>query len=263
MTNRIDAKLREVRASAGTALGFFITVGFPNVDTSMRVSAAVLDSGADFVELGVPFSDPLAEGPTIQRTSFQALQQGVNVSKCIDVVRRLRAQGVDGPLLFMGYYNPYLRYGLERFVKDAAYSGVDGLIVPDLPTEESGPFRQLCEGHDIHLVPLLAPTSTNERIAEACRHARGFIYCVSIAGITGARTSLHSGIAGFVGRVRRHTELPVLVGFGVSSREHVEEIGKFADGAIIGSALLDAIDRVPEERAVQTAKEFVKKLRGV
>ena len=262
MANRIDVTLAEAKSSGRTALAPFLTIGFPEVETSTALAAGILDSGADMLELGVPFSDPLAEGATVQKTSFHALGRGVNVGTCLEVVRGLRSQRVDAPLILMGYYNPFLRYGLKKFVTDAASAGADGMIVPDLPTEEAGPFRRLCESQGLSLIPLLAPTSTDERISQACKEARGFIYCVSVTGVTGARAGLRHGLAELVGRIRRHTELPVLVGFGVSTPEHFQEIGQFADGAIIGSALLDAIDQAPEERVVQVASEFVKGLRG-
>lgn len=262
MLNRIDVKLKALKEAGQTALAPFVTVGFPDVETSEALAEAIIDSGGDMLELGIPFSDPLADGPTIQMTSFKALQQGVTVRIALDVLKRLRGKGVEAPLIFMGYYNPYLHYGIESFVRDAADAGLDGLIVPDLPAEESGPLRKLCEEHNIHLIPLLAPTSTDERIAQACKDARGFIYCVSLTGVTGARQDLSSGVESLVSRVRRHTDLPILVGFGVSRREHVEAIGRFADGAVVASALLDAIDKSPKERVLETAREFVKGLKG-
>jgi tryptophan synthase alpha chain len=158
----------------------------------------------------------------------------------------------------MGYFNPFMRYGQSRFVADAAEAGVDGLIVPDLPLEEGADFSKICHDHGLYLIPMLAPTSTDRRIALTCKGARGFIYCVSLTGVTGARRGLRlEAAAKLVERIRRHTDLPVLVGFGVSSRGHVEEIGRFADGAVVASALLDAIDEAPPEMAVQTAREFV------
>ena len=262
MDNRIDLTFRAAKASGKTLVAPFVTIGFPDVDTSDGIAAALAASGGDIIELGVPFSDPLAEGPTIQKTSFHALKQGVRVSTGLDVVRRLRKRGVDVPLIPMGYYNPYLSYGLEKFVRDAAEAGADGLIVPDLPTEEAGPLRGLCESQGLHLIPLLAPTSTDERIAEACKHARGFIYCVQVTGVTGARGALHEGVSGLVHRIRRYTDLPVMVGFGVSRREHIEELGRFADGAIVGSALMDTIGRAPQEGAVSAAREFMQGLRA-
>ena len=261
MQNRIDTKLRALRDSGQTALVPFITIGFPDVSTSEALAEVILDSGADMLELGIPFSDPLADGTTIQRTSFQALRQGVNLGTSLEVLRRLRSRGVEAPLIFMGYFNPFLRYGLERFVQDAAEEGLDGIIVPDLPPEEAGYFNELCGAHGIHLIPLLAPTSTDQRIALACEAARGFIYCVSLTGVTGARRELASGISDLVSRIRRQTQLPVLVGFGVSRWEHVKAIGQFADGAVVASALLDAVDKAPVGQVLQTAREFIDELK--
>ena len=261
MANRIDIKLQALKEAGRTALMPFVTIGFPDVKASEGVAETVIDSGGDMLELGIPFSDPIGEGPTIQKTSFRALEQGVNLHVSLELLRRLRGKGVGAPLIFMGYFNPFLRYGVERFAQDASDAGLDGLIVLDLPPEESGPFKRLCEEHGMYLTPLLAPTSTDQRIERACKDAKGFIYCVSVTGITGARTELASGLSGLVGRIRRHTDLPVLVGFGVSRREHVEAIGRFADGAVVGSALLDAIDRSPPELTLQTARDFVTGLR--
>lgn len=263
MKNRIDEKMQALLEAGQTALVPFITIGFPDVEMSESLAQAVIESGADMLELGIPFSDPLADGPTIQMTSYRALQHGVNVDTALGTVRNLRGKGVQVPLIFMGYYNPYLHYGIERFAKNAADAGLDGMIVPDLPTEESSVFRDLCEQNGMHVIPLLAPTSTDERIAQACKGAGGFIYCVSLTGVTGARQSLASGLSELVGRIRRHTNLPVLVGFGVSRREHVEEIGKFADGAIVASALLAAIDQAPKDQVLQTARDFVAGLKNL
>ena len=260
MANRIDLRLQSLKDAGRTALVPFVTIGFPDVETSEAIAEVILSSGGDLLELGIPFSDPLADGPTVQKTSFHALSQGVNVRKSLDVVRRLRAKDTEAPLILMGYFNPFLSYGVEQFVRDAADSGLDGVIVPDLPTEEANPFKRLCEERDIYLIPMLAPTSPDSRIAQACKEARGFIYCVSLAGVTGARRALASGLPDLVRRIRRHTALPVLVGFGISSREHIQEIGRFADGAVVASALLDAIDKSPKDKVLLTAKEFVERL---
>ena len=262
MPNRIDTWLGRARSAGKTALGPFVTVGYPDVETSIEVAASVLREGVDLIELGVPFSDPLAEGPTIQKTSFQALQNGVDLPTCLDAVRRLRDQGLDTPIVLMGYYNPYLSYGLARFASDATEAGVDGIIVPDLPTEESLDMRERCAEQGLHLVPLLAPTSTDRRIELASASAGGFIYCVSITGVTGARAQLRKGVSDLVERIRRHTGLPVLVGFGVSRPDHVVEIGGFADGAVVGSALMDAVGGVPPDAAPDAAATFIRGLRG-
>ncbi len=171
MTNRIDTRLKAARDARRFALAPFVTIGFPSVDTSIDIANAVRDVGADMLELGVPFSDPLAEGPTIQKTSFHALQQGVNYKICLDAVRKVRKHNRDAALVLMGYYNPLLSYGLEKAVRDAASAGADGFIVPDLPTAEAGPFQKICDAHRMYLIPLLALTSTDERIEHACKSA--------------------------------------------------------------------------------------------
>ena len=178
-----------------------------------------------------------------------------------DALRRLRAGGVDAPLIFMGYYNPYLRYGIERFLDDASAAGLDGMIVPDAPAEESAALGEMAAARGIHLIPLLAPTSSESRIADACESAGGFIYCVSLTGVTGARGAASDSAPALVERVRRHTDLPILVGFGVSRPEHLDEIATYADGAVVGSALLDAIDKAPADAKTRAARRFIQTLK--
>ena len=262
MANRIDETMRRVRESGKPALAPFLTAGFPDVEMSEDLARAVLDAGGDMLELGVPFSDPLADGPTIQMTSYRALRNGVSVAKCLDSLRRLRAGGVDAPIIFMGYYNPYLRYGIERFLDDAGDAGLDGMIVPDVPTEEGARLGRMAAERGIHLIPLLAPTSADERIADACKAAGGFIYCVSVTGVTGARDRMSDSAPALAERIRRHTDLPILVGFGVSRREHLESIASYADGAVVASALLDAIDKAPEDAKIAAARTFIESLTG-
>ena len=262
MLNRIDAKLTNIKDSSNTALASFITLGFPDLETSKNIALGLAQSGVDLLELGIPFSDPIADGPIIQKTSFHALKQGVNLKNSLSTINALRIEDTETPIVLLGYFNPFLQYGLSRFVKDASNAGVDGLIVPDLPIEESASLRRLCMKNNLHLIPLLAPTSTEERISQACKHANGFIYCVQVAGVTGARDNLHPGIRDLVEKIRRHTELPVLVGFGISTREHVNEISEFADGSIVGSALLQSIDNSLQGEHVNTAKSFIRGLRG-
>ena len=160
----------------------YLTVGFPSVRDTLSLVPALVDGGADVIELGVPFSDPLADGPTIQRASFHALSQGVNLGTCLQVCQQLRSAVFDTPLVLMGYYNPILSYGLDRFAADAQNAGADGVIVPDLPFEEADPLQSTCHQHGIHLIPLLAPTSTDARISRSCEKAGGFVYCVSLTG---------------------------------------------------------------------------------
>lgn len=240
----------------------FLTVGYPSLEVSVDCALAALRAGADVLELGVPFSDPLAEGPTIQKSSGVALKNGVNVRTCIDAARRIRSTGATAPLILMGYYNPILAYGVDRFVQDAAAAGVDGLIVPDLPTEESGQLRKAATKSGLSVVPLLAVTSPEHRIADACKVAAGFVYCVSTLGVTGARAQLSTRVRGLVEVVRRHTDLPVAVGFGVSTPQHVHEIAEFADGAVVGSALIQAVEHGPLDSAAERVQQFVQSLRS-
>jgi tryptophan synthase alpha subunit len=223
---------------------------------------ALVEGGADMLELGVPFSDPLADGATIQRAGFVALRHGVTTSACLEAVRELRARGLEVPVLLMGYYNPILACGPEAFAADAAAAGVDGLIVVDLPPEEAGLLQEACRARGLDLVYLLAPTSTAERVALVARQASGFIYCVSVTGVTGARSSLPPELPAFIERVRRQTTLPLAVGFGISSREHVEAVGRIAEVAVVGSALIDVIDSSPAQEREARVKAYVEVLAG-
>ena len=256
MKNRIDYCLEKIKSENRPALVPYLTVGYPHASISESLATAVLANGADMLELGIPFSDPLADGPTIQMTSFRALENGTTVQTAIDTVAGLRSIDIEAPLIFMGYFNPFLQYGISRFLRVAADAGLDGLIVPDLPSEESKLVATESRNVGIHLIPLLAPTSTDERIESACAEAGGFIYCVSLTGVTGARRQLSTGVEMLVERIRKYTNLPVLVGFGVSSKEDVERIGKFADGAVVGSALLDAISKSKEGEEIKVASNF-------
>jgi len=239
----------------------YLTVGYPDVESTLRLVPALAAGGADMVELGIPFSDPLADGATIQRASHHALGQGVTVAVCLDVVRWLRRDGLTIPLLLMGYYNPILAYGIDEFARDASGAGADGLIVVDLPPEEALAVQTACAGQGLDVVYLLAPTSSDERIARVARQASGFVYCVSLAGVTGARRELSPGLAEFLARVRRHTSLPLAVGFGISRAEHVQAVGRVgADAAVIGSAIIDLIDRTPPDERAQKVREYVEAL---
>ena len=260
--SRIGPALAVARAQKRTALAPYLTVGYPEPASLPGLVRALVEGGADMLELGVPFSDPLADGATIQRANFAALQHGVTAAACLEAVRELRTQGLEGPVLLMGYYNPILAYGPEAFAVDASAAGVDGLIVVDLPPEESGPLRDPCRVLDLDLVYLLAPTSTVERVALVARQASGFVYCVSVTGVTGARSSLPPELPAFVERVRRHTTLPLAVGFGVSRREHVEDVGRIAEVAVVGSALIDVIEASPAQEREAKVRAYVEVLAG-
>jgi tryptophan synthase alpha chain len=218
----------------------YAVLGYPTPEGSMEVVKALVEAGADVLELGVPFSDPLADGPTIQAATQQALAQGMTVARCIQLVADLRAQGVETPALLMGYVNPILAYGVARFVADSAEAGVDGFIVPDMPPEEAGELAAACQARGLALIYLLAPTSTPERIALVTAQSEGFIYLVSLVGVTGARTELPPGLTEFVQRVRAQTGLPLAVGFGIGTGPQARSVGYGvgADGVIVGSALV-------------------------
>jgi len=241
----------------------YLTVGYPDVAATLRLVPALAAGGADMVELGVPFSDPLADGATIQRASHHALQQGVTPAACLDVVQQLRQRGLAIPLLLMGYYNPILAYGIEDFARDAAAAGADGLITVDLPPEEAAGVQTACAGRGLDLIYLLAPTSSDERIALVAARASGFIYCVSLTGVTGARGQLPSGLAKFLARVQRYTALPLAVGFGISRPHQVQTLARLgAQAAVIGSAIIDLIDRTPAEKREERVREYVEVVTG-
>jgi tryptophan synthase alpha chain len=216
----------------------YSVLGYPDRPGGLATVQILVEAGADLLELGVPFSDPLADGPTIQAATQKSLENGTTVKDCLAMVGELRRQGVETPALLMGYINPILAYDLESFVADAAAVGVDGLIVPDLPPEEAEELETACTCHGLALVYLLAPTRTPERIKLVAEKSQGFIYLVSLTGVTGARNELPHDLAEFVARVRAQTNTPLAVGFGIGNGEQARAVGQLADGVIVGSALV-------------------------
>lgn len=278
----------------------YFPLGYPDLDTSIDVIETLAKNGADLIEVGLSFSDPLADGPVIQHATQIALEKGNTVKKSLEAVKELRNRDVEIPLVLMGYYNPMLAYGLERFVCDAIDAGVDGFIVPDLPMEESDEFTSALRspgaragsgataGRDqgntieaelngeiraerrasvrlarsrsaIPLIQMLAPTTPNERIEMIARNANGFIYLVSVTGVTGERKSISDGLGELITRVREHTTVPVCVGFGISTPEQAKQVGGLADGVIVGSACVKAIGG--SEKPVNAAKQFARSFR--
>jgi len=235
----------------------YFPLGYPDLDTSVDVIEALAKNGADLIEVGLSFSDPLADGPVIQHATQIALEKGITVKKSLEAVKELRARGVTIPLILMGYYNPMLAYGLEKFVHDAKEAGADGFIIPDLPMEESEEFIKVAGG--MPLIPMLAPTSSPERMEMIARNAKGFIYLVSVTGITGERKSLAEGLGELIAQVREHTSAPVCVGFGIGTPEQAKEVGEMADGVIVGTACVRTIGG--SETPVETAREFAKSFR--
>ena len=234
----------------------YFPLGYPDIETSIDVIEALAKNGADLVEVGLSFSDPLADGPVIQQATQVALEHGITVKKSLAAVAELRKRGVTIPLVLMGYYNPVLAYGLTAFIADARAAGADGFIIPDLPLEESAEFEEAAG--DLPLIRMLAPTTPPERMEKVAREARGFIYLVSVTGVTGARSTLAEGLGGLVNRVREHTSIPVCVGFGIGTPEQAGEVGKMADGAIVGTACVKAIGGSdnPADAASNFAREF-------
>jgi len=257
--SRIGAMFARLRAERHLALIAYLTVGYPRLDVTPSLVEAAAQSGADAVELGIPFSDPLADGRTIQAASQVALKGGVTVARALESASAARRK-TDAPLLFMTYLNPILAFGLERFCRAAAEAGVDGLIVPDLPPTESAELRRAADASHIDLVFFVAPTSSEAGVAAACGAATGFIYCIAVTGVTGARAELDPALLPLIELVRRHTKLPIVVGFGISRREHLEALTGKADGVIVASALLDAIAQSPEDPTARV-REFLTGLR--
>jgi tryptophan synthase alpha chain len=260
--SRLSDAFARARSEERPALITYVIPGFPSVKETPAIFDAMVAGGADIVEVGIPFSDPLADGATIQRAAFQAIGNGTTVSSCLNFVREARGRHPDVPMVFMTYLNPVLAFGLDRFATGAASAGADAVIFVDLPPEEAAGPRADLERNGLDLVCLVAPTSSPERIEKIAGVASGFIYCVSVAGITGARGDLPPDLATFVGRVRRCTNLPLAVGFGMSRREHVQALTGIADGVVVASAIMDLIAAAaPEERA-KTVREYVEVLSG-
>lgn len=259
---KIESTLSALVAQKRVGLIPFLTAGYPDQKATVDLVLGLEAAGADVVELGIPFSDPLADGTTIQQASFNALRKGMTFPRCLEICAELRNRGLRIPLVLMGYYNPIISYGIERAVKDANIAGVDGFIVADLPAEEAGPLQSHCSAYSLAWIPLLAPTSTDYRIEGACAKAHGFVYCVSLTGVTGARLELPQGVEGFVSRVRNFTELPLAVGFGIGHREQVVAVGKYADAVVVGSALVETISSSSPIDRIVRVQQFVSGLRG-
>ncbi len=244
-------RLADLFASGHAALMPYFPLGFPDAQTSLDVIVAMSEAGADAFEIGLSFSDPLADGPVIQHATQVALEKGITIKRSLELIAELRSREVTQPFLVMGYYNPILAYGLERFVDEAAAAGTDGFIVPDLD--------RLCRARGLSLIYFLAPTSTDDRVKLVAERARGFIYLVSLTGVTGTRTQLSSQLGEFVKRVRHATSTPIAIGFGVSTPEQAGEVSRLADGVIVGSALVHIVDRAEDKP--QAAAHFIRELK--
>jgi len=255
--SRIDTVFQKPHHKALIA---YVTIGYPSIESTLEIVPALAESGCDIVELGIPFSDPLADGTTIQEASFQALKNGITPQKCLDIAQKLRAK-VDIPLIFMTYYNPVLHFGLDSFCAAASQAGIDGLIIPDLPPDEATALDTNALKQGIDLIFLLSPNSTTERIRLVAKKSRGFIYLVSLTGVTGARENLPAGLEDFVNKVKQETTKPLCVGFGISTPDQAQRVSNVADGVIVGSRLIQLIRN--EETPYRQTRSFVNSLRDV
>jgi tryptophan synthase alpha chain len=257
--NQLDDAFDRVRQEGRAALVPYLTAGFPEPETFVDLAVAVLDAGADALEIGIPFSDPLLDGPSIQHSQQAALAAGVTPADCLSYAAAIHGRS-DKPLLFMGAYNPIFAYGVDRFGNAAAAAGVSGFINPDVPFEEQGELQAAGRANGLHLIQIVAPTSTRERLQRACAAASGFIYCISVRGVTGARRSVVDTAKPLVETVRACTDVPIAVGFGIAGPPQAREVAAFADGIIVGAALIDVIAQAPASRHRQAAEEFVRSL---
>jgi tryptophan synthase alpha chain len=259
---RITAAFERTKAEGRLALVTHVIPGYPSVAETPLIFDDMVAGGADLIEVQIPFSDPLADGTTVQRGVFEALVNGTTPADCIEFARQARSRNADVAIIFMSYLNPVLAYGTERFAKDAAAAGGDGIILVDLPPEEAAETKKVFDAAGIDIIFLVAPTSSDDRLRLIASQAAGFVYCVSVAGVTGARTDLPPDLRDFIGRVRRCTSLPLAVGFGISRREHIEALAGVADGAVIGSATMDLINSLQPGKRAAAVREYVETLSG-
>lgn len=262
--NRIEAIFQERKSPLFIP---FITAGDPTPEATVDIALALEEAGADILELGVPYSDPIADGPTIQRASARALEHKVSIANCIELAAEMRRRGLKIPLILFTYYNPVMQFGLTSLLTKMKEAGMDGLLVPDLPVEESGELKEVADSFNIPLISLVAPTS-KQRIEKIAKQAKGFIYCVSSLGVTGTRQELSAGLSEFLDEVKKHAQVPVAVGFGISNKAQVEQLAPHCDGVIVGSALVQEIEQLGDElrnessriQALDKIKIFVQNL---
>lgn len=263
--SRIEKTLSELKAQGRKALIPYVTAGFPFADITPELMLGMADAGADIIELGVPFSDPSADGPVIQKAGDRALAAGIGLAQVLAMVKRFRERNTTTPVVLMGYANPVERYdqkhGAGAFVNDAAEAGVDGVLVVDYPPEECEDFARALRARDMDLIFLLAPTSTDERMAQVARVASGYVYYVSLKGVTGAGTLDVSQVEAMLPRIRAHVSIPVGVGFGIRDADTARAIGRTADAVVIGSKLIQLIEDEPHEKVVPVAVQFMRTIR--
>lgn len=256
---RIAKKFSKLTEENRAALICYVTAGDPDIGLTGEIVARLESGGADMVEIGIPFSDPMADGPVIQAASERSLRNGTSVADVLDLVGKIRKDS-EIPIILFGYYNPFFSYGAEKFARDARDAGADGVLVVDLPPEEAGELVSHCQREGLDMIFLLAPTSTEDRIAAVAKNASGFVYLVSVTGVTGARPDMDYDLRGLVGKIRNRCGLPVGVGFGVSSARQAEEISAFSDAVIVGSALVRIIEGGAGEGILEKISDFTEEL---
>jgi tryptophan synthase alpha chain len=260
--NRIDRRFDDLKKEGKKALITFITAGDPDIDTTYDIVLALEEAGADIIELGIPYSDPLADGPTIQASSQRALAKGIKIRDIMNLVMRIREKS-DIPIVYLVYYNSVFKYGIEKFLEDSKKAGVDGLIIPDLPLEERKEVLDIADKYEIYLIPLVAPTS-KERIKAICENGKGFVYCVTLTGVTGAREEIATDLEEYMRLVSSYTSMPKALGFGISGPEMARKLKSLSDGIVVGSAIVERIAKGYNRcEMLKEVKEFVSSLREV
>ncbi len=258
--SRIEHRFQELKGKQRKGFIPFVTAGDPDIETSLSITLKLAELGADVIELGVPFSDPMADGPTIQRSSERSLAAGMTLRGVIDLASKFRKQS-DVPIVLFSYFNPILRFGLDEFENAAAAAGIDGVLLTDVIETEAADISRRFALKDIDLISLVAPTTTDERLAAICDNARGFIYAVSRAGVTGARDETSSTAESLVKRSRQFTDLPIAVGFGISTAPQILDVWRYADAAVVGSAIVSEIEKAgSRETVVGNVERFVRQL---
>lgn len=259
MRNLLSEKIKQAKQQKRKLFCVFLTLGYPSIAATERLILSSEKAGVDIIELGFPFSDPLADGPTIQYSSEQALKKHVTIKDAFALVRRLRQKGSKIPVVFFGYINPVLSYGLKDFARDARAAGLDGLIIPDLPPEEEVEFQKSCRKQRLDFIQLVAPTTADKRAKMLVGKSQGFVYYVSLRGVTGARKAIPADLRVHLAKLKRMTSKPVLAGFGISTPDQAQAISKMSDGVIVGSAVIEHLKRgVPTaERFIQTMSQAV------
>lgn len=263
--SRLSEKFTQLRSLGERALIPYLTAGFPEPRHTVEIMCSLEKGGADIIELGVPFSDPLADGPTIQKSSSVALGHGVNLKMVLDMVRRFRATGSETPVVLFGAYNPYFYYGMEKFAADARAASADGVLIADLPADEADEVAPILKSHGLDLICLIAPTSNLARKKLICEHGSGFLYYISLQGVTGARQNQTFELSDALAEIRQCTDIPVAVGFGISTPEQATQVGEWADGVIVGSALIDLISRSadgPDDDLYAAAEQYMRQLKA-